>query len=59
MTTEKEVDPPTRTTATANTTVTRNLFPTDNNDQPADSNSSQQQIRPAAKTRNQKKKLQV
>jgi len=58
MTIVKEVDPPT-THTTANTTLTRNLFSTDTSNLAAGSNLSQELIWPSAKTRSQKKKLQV
>ena len=58
MTIVKEVDPPT-TLTTANTTLTRNLFSTDTSNLAAGSNLSQELIWPSAKTRSQKKKLQV
>ena len=58
MTIVKEVDPPT-TLTTANTTLTRNLFSTDTSNLAVGLNSSQEPIWPSAKTRSQKKKLQV
>ena len=58
MTIVKEVDPPT-TRTTANTTLTRNLFSTDTSNLAVGLNSSQEPIWPSAKTRSQKKKLQV
>lgn len=57
MTTVKEVNPP--TCSVGNATATRNLFPTNKSKPSACLNASHEPIRPSAKTRSQKKKLQV
>jgi len=58
MTILKEVDPPT-TCTTTNTTLTRNLFSANTSNLATGLNSSLQPIWPSAKTRSQKKRLQV